>query len=240
MADRTQFFRASAGVVVVGRYGKILAFERRDVEGAFQLAQGGIEAGETPLAAARRELSEESGIPLKIIKSRFQLVQEHPEWLTYLLPPRRGHLGLGQTQKWFLMNFGGHDQTLERHIDLNRSAEFKSFRWTTLAQLTNEVIWWRKPIYHRLQTDWAQYLSSDLEPELTQPKPPPLEPQGGGRRGSRQSAAPTADLGPSGQTAASTQTSTMDVVKDAPERSSEASEPNAEGDAEGAESDALK
>lgn len=159
MGGRTETFRASAGVVVLGRHGLVLAFERHDVEGAFQLPQGGIEPGETPLQAARRELSEESGIPLRVVKTKFDVLREHSDWLTYTLPHRRRELGLGQTQKWFLFGFAGLDPTLEKHIDLSESKEFKTYKWMTLDQLIYEVIWWRKPIYRRLREEFGRYCS---------------------------------------------------------------------------------
>ena len=42
--------------------GRLMAFERCDTPGAWQLPQGGIDSGETPEQAAWRELEEETGL----------------------------------------------------------------------------------------------------------------------------------------------------------------------------------
>ncbi|MEY2444104.1 MAG: putative (di)nucleoside polyphosphate hydrolase, partial [Ilumatobacteraceae bacterium] len=54
-----QHFRA--GVVIVVRHPdlhQVLAFERSDLRGSWQLPQGGLESGEEPVTAAWRELEE--------------------------------------------------------------------------------------------------------------------------------------------------------------------------------------
>ena len=54
-------FRAGVVAVVRRSDGQVMAFERADAPGAWQLPQGGIESGETPEQAAWRELREETG-----------------------------------------------------------------------------------------------------------------------------------------------------------------------------------
>jgi len=55
-------YRAGVVILVRGLDGRLLAFERDDVPGQWQLPQGGLEENETPLAAAWRELHEETGL----------------------------------------------------------------------------------------------------------------------------------------------------------------------------------
>ena len=77
--------RFRAGVVIVVRHhddDRVLAFERTDVPGAWQLPQGGIDKGEEPIDAARRELAEETGLGADDV----ELVGEYPEWVVYELP----------------------------------------------------------------------------------------------------------------------------------------------------------
>ncbi len=52
--------RASAGGVVVGRDGKMVLVEQHG--NTWSLPKGGIEEGESPLEAAKREIREETGI----------------------------------------------------------------------------------------------------------------------------------------------------------------------------------
>ncbi|UCE90269.1 MAG: NUDIX domain-containing protein, partial [Pseudomonadota bacterium] len=105
-----QFFRASAGAVIMNSKGLVLACRRSDVAGeAWQLPQGGIKVGEDPLDAVYREIAEETAIP----REQLELVGVAPQWLTYELPEayRSKKTGRGQTQKWHLFYFSG--QTAE-------------------------------------------------------------------------------------------------------------------------------
>jgi putative (di)nucleoside polyphosphate hydrolase len=92
-------FRANAGLAVLNARGKVLAVERGDSPGAWQLPQGGIDTGETALEAAYRELQEETFLTREDV----ELIGEYPDWLVYELPIafRRPKTGLGQAQKWF-------------------------------------------------------------------------------------------------------------------------------------------
>ena len=62
MAKPAQYFRAGAGALIVNADGHVLAIERADIAGAWQLPQGGLDASEEPLRAAYREIAEETGI----------------------------------------------------------------------------------------------------------------------------------------------------------------------------------
>ncbi len=143
MAARTQFFRANVGVVVHDGAGRVLAFERADAAGAWQLPQGGLDKGEEPLEGALRELEEETGIP----RSAVELEAEHPDWLAYELPAdkRTKKLGRGQVQKWFLFRLVGPESAIAP------GEEFSDWKWVTLDALIDEVVEFRRPIYRRLR-----------------------------------------------------------------------------------------
>ena len=62
--------------------GQVFVGERIDTPTAWQMPQGGIDAGESPCEAALRELTEEIGVdPADVV-----VEAEHPEWLRYDLP----------------------------------------------------------------------------------------------------------------------------------------------------------
>jgi putative (di)nucleoside polyphosphate hydrolase len=80
---KDQYFRASAGIVLLNEREEVLAIERRKIPGAWQLPQGGIRMDEEPKEAAKRELSEETNLNAS---RDARLVGELPEWTAYELP----------------------------------------------------------------------------------------------------------------------------------------------------------
>ena len=56
-------YRPAVAAILQDRSGRILICERADTPGAWQFPQGGIEAGEAPLAALKREVLEEISLP---------------------------------------------------------------------------------------------------------------------------------------------------------------------------------
>lgn len=140
-----QHFRA--GVVVVVRHPdrrRVLAFERADAAGSWQLPQGGIEPGEEPVEAAWRELHEETGLGEAEVIAR----AEYPEWVAYEWPAdlRTGDgRRRGQVQRWFL--FDALDGAVEPRPD---GSEFVAWQWVEPTWLIDHVIEWRRPAYRRV------------------------------------------------------------------------------------------
>ena len=134
-------FRQSVVGVFVNDRGKILLGERSDAHGAWQLPQGGIDDGESPEDALRREMREELGV------SRFQIVREGSRKCRYDFPP-----GLeapvarkyrGQEQTWFLLRFDdGTGPSLE-----SADGEFRDFRWEEPAKALAAIIEWKRQCY---------------------------------------------------------------------------------------------
>ncbi len=149
-----EYFRAGVGAVLLNRDGLVLAFERRDVPGAWQLPQGGLEASEEPVRAACREVEEETGIR----ESDLALIDTYPEPLVYELPAtaRSRKTGRGQVQYWFLFRFTGS----EEDIDLKIGGEFRKWKWCDFQDLLNEVADFRKPVYQKLADRFARYFNT--------------------------------------------------------------------------------
>lgn len=137
-------FRAGVGAVIVNSSGQVLALERRDVAGAWQLPQGGVKRGETLDRALFREVREETGLYARHLAKTFEV----PVWMGYELPRdlRSRKIGRGQVHKWFFLRLVGD----ERAIKLKRNGEFKAWRWCDFAELTASVIEFRRPVYVEL------------------------------------------------------------------------------------------
>lgn len=149
---RGQYFRASAGLVIINRAGLVLALERARIAGAWQLPQGGLEKGEEPQQAALREATEETGIrPDDLV-----LVDTYPEPLAYELPEefRSEKTGRGQTGYWFLFRFVGD----EKSIDVAGGGEFDRWTWMPLSDLAAQAASFRRPIYRKLAEQFRQHL----------------------------------------------------------------------------------
>ena len=107
-------YRPNVGAVLFDRRGRIFVARRADfpnaegAPGGWQLPQGGIDEAEDPREAIFRELAEEVGT------GNASILGEHPEWLTYDLPPELLGVALGgkyrgQRQRWFALRFLGSD-----------------------------------------------------------------------------------------------------------------------------------
>jgi putative (di)nucleoside polyphosphate hydrolase len=137
-------FRASVGAVVVGTDARVLAVERMDSPGQWQLPQGGIKNGEEPEAAMWRELEEEVGLGAGDVR----LVAETRTWLTYELPPAartRAMLGMGQTQRWYLLTLSSDESRIR--VD---ERELRAWDWMPLRELARLTIPFRRPVYEQL------------------------------------------------------------------------------------------
>ncbi len=146
-------YRPNVGAVLFNREGKVLVARRADMPnaegavGGWQLPQGGIDADEDPATAVLRELAEEIGTSEAVI------IGEHPDWLTYDLPPELlgrtlGGRYRGQRQRWFALRFTGRDSDVR--LDQDPHPEFDAWRWAALDELPGLAVAFKRPIYEVL------------------------------------------------------------------------------------------
>jgi len=140
-------WRRGVGIMLVNARGRVFVGRRIDTPAAWQMPQGGIDDGETPAAAAFRELKEETGT------DRAEIIAETPDWLRYELPAELqgkriwGGFYRGQEQKWFLMRFLGHDADFD--LDTHHP-EFDAWKWVAPAELTALIVPFKRPLYEQV------------------------------------------------------------------------------------------
>jgi putative (di)nucleoside polyphosphate hydrolase len=153
-------YRRNVGAVLFNRDSRVFVARRADLPnaegspGGWQLPQGGIDADEDPLRAVLRELEEEIGT------ARAEIIGEHPEWLTYDLPPELVGVALkgryrGQRQRWFALRFTGEDSDIR--LDLDPHPEFDDWRWVELSELPALAVDFKRSIYEVLAKSFAGF-----------------------------------------------------------------------------------
>ncbi len=147
-------YRPCAGVMLFSRAGLVFVGRRIDTtQEIWQLPQGGIDEGEAPLDAAKRELAEETGIREAV------LLAEARDWLSYDLPGElvgkvwKGRYR-GQRQKWFAMRFDGVDS----EIDVETAhPEFDAWRWVAIDELVGQTIAFKRAVYQAVVEEFREF-----------------------------------------------------------------------------------
>lgn len=156
-------YRLCVGVMLLNDRNEVFVGKRRAELGpehvnggyAWQMPQGGIDAGEDPYPAALRELYEETSV------SSVTLVAEAPDWYSYDLPQeilRRSWRGRyrGQKQKWFALRFTGDEAEINvRRPAGGHKAEFSDWRWAPMASLPELIIPFKRPVYEQVVAAFA-------------------------------------------------------------------------------------
>ena len=148
--------RSGVGIIVLNKNNKIFVAKRIDNPKSFwQMPQGGVNEGEGFLAAAYRELEEETSI------KNVELIKELGGTITYELPKHL--LGViwkgkyrGQKQKWFLMRFLGNDEDINLKT---KNPEFLEWKWISLDMITEVVVNFKLHVYKELKEKIKKILS---------------------------------------------------------------------------------
>jgi putative (di)nucleoside polyphosphate hydrolase len=136
-------YRKNVGIVVFNDKGQVLVGERIGWPGVYQFPQGGLNKGETPIDAARRELYEETSLQMDGLP-----IHEMDEWLTYEFPDGMDNHRLekyrGQEQRWFFFHWSGNPATLD--LDVHHR-EFTQVKWADLDDIVADIVEFKRPVY---------------------------------------------------------------------------------------------
>jgi len=154
-------YRRGVGIVLVNARGRVFVAQRIDTkELAWQMPQGGIDDGETPRAAALRELAEEIGT------DKARVIAVTRSWLRYDLPPDlqakvwKGKYR-GQAQKWFLMRFTGVDADINLDTD---HPEFSAWKWLPFTHLPRVIVGFKREIYKQVVAAFKDKVGAPKKP----------------------------------------------------------------------------
>lgn len=151
-------YRPCVGMLLLNPQDRVFVGRRIDTakegDNIWQMPQGGIDKGETPEAAALRELQEEIGT------GKAEIIAESRQWLHYDLPDHlvgkvwKGRYR-GQKQRWFALRFLGRDED----IDLETPhPEFDAWQWVDLDDLPGLVIPFKRDTYRAVVSEFRELL----------------------------------------------------------------------------------
>ena len=148
-------YRPCVGIFLLNNDGLVFAGRRIDSRAeAWQMPQGGIDAGESPLQACMREMREEIGT------NTAELVSQHDDWLYYDIPlPLADRLWQGrykgQKQKWMALRFTGDDSDIKIATE---EPEFCEWKWLSPHDLVDLAVPFKRDVYQNVLAAFAPYL----------------------------------------------------------------------------------
>ncbi|MBA4249965.1 MAG: RNA pyrophosphohydrolase [Candidatus Puniceispirillum sp.] len=155
MVKRDMNLRNCVGITLLNHEKKIWSGERIDHPGSFQMPQGGIDANETALDAAYRELFEET----RIARHNIELICQAAEKYDVLWPEEVAHKiwdarFSGQRYQWFLFKLIDKDTT-----NINTShPEFRSYKWASHSEIMENIVNFKKDMYKKVIEKFLKHL----------------------------------------------------------------------------------
>lgn len=139
--------RPCVGLALFNKDGHVFVGSRIDSPGAWQMPQGGIDAGEDIRTAALRELMEEVGT------DKVEIIRVADQKIRYDVPIElsnkhwRGEFR-GQEQTWVALRFIGEDSDI--NLNSHEPAEFDAWKWLPLSETVDAIVPFKRETYAKV------------------------------------------------------------------------------------------
>jgi putative (di)nucleoside polyphosphate hydrolase len=160
-------YRPCVGVMLVNAQGKVWMGRRNDQalgSDAWQMPQGGVDAGEDPRPAALRELEEEAGLAA----DKVEVLGETDGWLRYTFPEwlelKWRKNWAGQEQKWFLALLRGTDADID--VAGVAHPEFDAWKWVDLDEVCPMIVAFKRPVYEQVVAAFTARIAAIAAPPV--------------------------------------------------------------------------
>lgn len=153
-------YRPNVGIALFNKEGLVFVAERIEMDGAWQMPQGGIDANEDIEIAALRELKEEIGT------DNAEILKVHDQKICYDFPQNllgtghEGHIGnkkryRGQEQVWVAMRFLGADSEID--LETEEEPEFGRWKWAKLHDTPAMIVDFKRDVYKQVVKAFEEF-----------------------------------------------------------------------------------
>ncbi len=156
LQNRDYLYRFGVGIMIINQQKKIFVGKRIDNHSdAWQMPQGGLDAGEEEDIGMYRELKEETGI-----ENNIKILSKSKGYYYYNLPYKLqkkfwGGKYIGQKQKWYLIEFLGDDKLININ---NENPEFSEWKWVGIDEIIDNIVSFKRPLYLSIIDEFRSFL----------------------------------------------------------------------------------
>ena len=159
MKRKKSDYRRNVGIAVFNTKGQIWLGKRFGEDGPYvwQCPQGGIDRGESPKKASKRELFEETGLRAK----EMEYLGKIKGWLYYDFTPemlarkKKRLKHKGQRQKWYAYRYYGDGSDID--LKAHGPQEFSEWRWADLDTITDTIVPFKRAVYEQLIIEFEPF-----------------------------------------------------------------------------------
>mgnify|MGYP001179799412 CR=1 FL=1 len=148
-------YRLGVGIMLLNPAKQVFVGKRIDtLTEAWQMPQGGIDEGEEPVAAAVRELEEETSVTNAV------LLSQSKDWYYYDLPEHVipniwGGKYRGQKQRWYVFEHQGSDDDVNIQT---HHPEFCEWQWANPMDLPKLIVPFKQELYQNLLVEFREWV----------------------------------------------------------------------------------